>query len=209
VDLASKLCGVEIEIRKHSEYEQELKEKELAKVRIEDIKDLKAAMRKTMVEKGYSNVLAVLKAPVEELKFLLKLDDKGVTNILDTLHNAKQVAEQIEELEKTAQAKAATEEKKARLEQGKDAKEVLEPEVKQGEAEKEKTVTEAKPKKSVTKKKKTKAKKTKKTKSKAKQAGTDEAKTEPEKEKIQEEDESTDELEVEKEESDDAEEKGT
>jgi N utilization substance protein A len=203
VDLASKLCGVEIEIRKHSEYEQELKEKELAKVRIEDIKDIKAAMRKTMVEKGYSNVLAVLKAPVEELKFLLKLDDKGVTNILDTLHNAKQVAEQIEELEKTARAKATAEEEKVRLEQEKDGNEVVEPEVKQGEAEKEKTATEAKPRKSVTKKKKTKAKK------KAKQAGTDEAQTEPEKEKIQEADGSTDELEVEKEESDDAEEKGS
>jgi N utilization substance protein A len=212
VDLASKLCGVEIEIRKHSEHEQELKEKELAKVRIEDIKGLKPAVRKTMVEKGYSNVLAVLKAPIEELKFLLKLDDDGVANILDTLHSAKQVAVQIEELEKTARAKAAAEEEKARLEQEKGEHELAEPDVKPDEVKKETEKIETKPKKSVTKKKKTevkKTKKTKKTKGKVKQVETEKVPTGSEKEKYQEEVKSTDEIEVDKGDSDNAEEKGT
>jgi N utilization substance protein A len=110
VDLASKLCDVEIEIKKHSEYEQELKEKELAKVQIDEIKGLKPALRKAMTEKGYSNVLAVLKAPVEELKFLLKLDDDGVTDILATLHKAKKVAEQIKEMEENAELRIRAEE---------------------------------------------------------------------------------------------------
>ena len=109
VDLASRLCAVEIEIKKLSEYEQELKEKELAKINIQDVKELKPAMRKMMKEKGYSNVLAVLKAPVEELKFLLKLDDEGVENILATLHSAEHIAAQIEELEATKAAKAKSE----------------------------------------------------------------------------------------------------
>jgi len=116
VDLASRLCAVEIEIKKLSEYEQELKEKELAKINIQDVKELKPAMRKMMKEKGYSNVLAVLKAPVEELKFLLKLDDEGVENILATLHSAEQIAAQIEELEATKAAKAKSEVAEAKTE---------------------------------------------------------------------------------------------
>lgn len=115
VDLASKLCAFEIEIRKLSDYEQELKEKELAKSKIQDIKEIKPAIRKMMEEKGYSNVLAVLKAPVEELKFLLKLDDDGVENIISTLRSAKQVAAQIEELEAIKAAKTKTEEAEAAI----------------------------------------------------------------------------------------------
>jgi N utilization substance protein A len=115
VDLASKLCALEIEIRKSSDYEQELKEKELAKSKIQDIKEIKPAIRKMMEGKGYSNVLAVLKAPVEELKFLLKLDDAGVENIISTLRSAKQVAAQIEELEAIKEAKTKTEEAEAAI----------------------------------------------------------------------------------------------
>jgi N utilization substance protein A len=85
VDLASKLCEVEIEIKKASEYEQELQEKELAKIPIQDIKGIKPALKKMLVEKGYTNVLTVIKAPVEELKFLLKLDDEGVEKLLAVL----------------------------------------------------------------------------------------------------------------------------
>ncbi len=85
VDLASKLCEVEIEIKKASEYEQELQEKELAKIEIKDVKGIKAALRKMLIEKGYTNVLTVLKAPVEELKFLLKLEDEGVEQLLAVL----------------------------------------------------------------------------------------------------------------------------
>jgi N utilization substance protein A len=85
VDLASKLCEVEIEIKKASEYEQELQEKELAKIEIQGVKGIKPALKKMLVEKGYTNVLTVLKAPVEELKFLLKLDDEGVEKLLAVL----------------------------------------------------------------------------------------------------------------------------
>ncbi|MBA7515218.1 Transcription termination/antitermination protein NusA [subsurface metagenome] len=85
VDLASKLCEVEIEIKKVSEYNKELAEKTLAKIEIKKVKGLKPALKKLMIEKGYVNVLSVLKAPVEELKFLLKLDDESVANILEIL----------------------------------------------------------------------------------------------------------------------------
>jgi N utilization substance protein A len=85
VDLASKLCEMEIEIKKVSEYEKELEEKALAKIKIKDVKGLKPALRKLMAEKGYANVLSVIKAPVEELKFLLKLDDEPLEKILEIL----------------------------------------------------------------------------------------------------------------------------
>ncbi|TET64471.1 MAG: transcription termination factor NusA [Candidatus Stahlbacteria bacterium] len=85
VDLASKLCEMEIEIKKVSEYEKELEEKALAKIKIKDVKGLKPALRKLMAEKGYANVLSVIKAPVEELKFLLKLDDETLEKILEIL----------------------------------------------------------------------------------------------------------------------------
>jgi len=85
VDLASKLCEVEIEIKKVSEYEKDLKEKELSKIKIEDIDGLSSKLKKLMIEKGYTNVLTVLKAPTEELKFLLKLDDDGVADLKEKL----------------------------------------------------------------------------------------------------------------------------
>jgi N utilization substance protein A len=81
VDLASKLCEVEIEIKKESEYAKDLHEQELAKISIEGIKGLTKTLKKTMIDKGYTNVLSVLRAPVEELKFLLKLDDAGVQKL--------------------------------------------------------------------------------------------------------------------------------
>ncbi len=85
VDLASKLCTMEIEIKKVSEYEKELKEKSLAEAKIEDVDFLDANLKKALLEKGYTNVLSVLKAPLEELKFLLSLDDEEVVKILETL----------------------------------------------------------------------------------------------------------------------------
>ncbi len=85
VDLASKLCELEIEIRKESDYAKELEEQALAEIKIEDVKELDTDLRKLMVKKGYANVLSVLKAPVEELKFLLKLDDEGVQKLLSTI----------------------------------------------------------------------------------------------------------------------------
>lgn len=93
VDLASKLCEVEIEIKKESQYAQELAEKELAAINIESVKELEPDLKKTMKEKGYSNVLSVLKAPVEELKFLLKLDDEAVENVLTILRAEEQKKE--------------------------------------------------------------------------------------------------------------------
>jgi N utilization substance protein A len=85
VDLASRLCEVDIEIKKVSEYEKEIKEKALAEVKIADVEGLSKTLKKALIEKGYMNVLAVLKAPVDELKFLLSLDDDQVSELLATL----------------------------------------------------------------------------------------------------------------------------
>ena len=85
VDLASRLCEVDIEIKKVSEYEKEMKDKELAQTKIEDVKELDPKLKKALIEKGYTNILVVLKAPVDELKFLLSLDDEAVSKLLETL----------------------------------------------------------------------------------------------------------------------------
>ncbi len=85
VDLASRLCEVDIEIKKVSEYEKELKDKELSEVNIKDIEGLSQKLKKALVEKGYTNVLAVLKAPIDELKFLLSLNDDEVNELLAKL----------------------------------------------------------------------------------------------------------------------------
>jgi N utilization substance protein A len=85
VDLASRLCEVDIEIKKVSEYEKEMKEKDLAEMKIKDAKGLTPKLRKALIEKGYTNVLAVIKAPIDELKFLLSLDDDAVNELLETL----------------------------------------------------------------------------------------------------------------------------
>lgn len=85
VDLASRLCEVDIEIKKVSEYEKEMKEKELANMKIEDVKQLNKKLKKALIEKGYTNILTVINAPVDELKFLLSLDDDAVQELLDTL----------------------------------------------------------------------------------------------------------------------------
>ncbi len=90
VDLASKLCEVEIEIKKETEYEKDLKEKKLAEIEIETVVELDPDLKKLMAEKGYSNILSVLKAPVEELKFLLKLDDDGVEKLLKILEQREE-----------------------------------------------------------------------------------------------------------------------
>jgi len=93
VDLASKLCEVEIEIKKETEFEKDLKEKKLAEVKVEGVAELDPDLKKLMAEKGYSNILSVLKAPVEELKFLLKLDDDGVEKLLKILEQKEEKEE--------------------------------------------------------------------------------------------------------------------
>jgi len=85
VDLASRLCEVDIEIKKVSEYDKEIREKELAGMKIEDVKQLNKTLKKALIEKGYTNILAVINAPVDELKFLLSLDDAAVQELLETL----------------------------------------------------------------------------------------------------------------------------
>ena len=85
VDLASKLTGIEIEIKKVSEYKKELQEKQLAEAKIEDVEGVSKTLKKILIEKGYTNVLSVLKATPEELKFLLSLDDEAVTKLLEKL----------------------------------------------------------------------------------------------------------------------------
>lgn len=85
VDLASRLCEVDIEIKKVTEYEKDMKEKELAEMKIKDVKGLSSKLKKALIEKGYTNVFVVLNAPVDELKFLLSLDEDAVNELLDTL----------------------------------------------------------------------------------------------------------------------------
>lgn len=82
VDLASRLTGVEIEIKKVSEYEKELADKKLAEKKVEDVKGINKEMKKLLIEKGYTSCLAVIKAPAEELKFLLTLDDEQLADLL-------------------------------------------------------------------------------------------------------------------------------
>ncbi|UCG92428.1 MAG: transcription termination factor NusA [candidate division WOR-3 bacterium] len=90
VDLASKLCEVEIEIKKASDYEEELANKALAEIRLEDVADLSSELKEALLEKGYSNVLSVLNAPTDELKFLLKMDDEQVAELIETLKPKKE-----------------------------------------------------------------------------------------------------------------------
>ncbi|OPX18629.1 transcription termination factor NusA [candidate division WOR-3 bacterium 4484_100] len=90
VDLASRLCDLEIEIKKISEYEQELKDKKLSETRIEDIPDLDKKLKKRLIEKGYTNLLSVLKAPREELQFLLSLNEDEVNHLLEVLKPSEQ-----------------------------------------------------------------------------------------------------------------------
>jgi N utilization substance protein A len=89
VDLASKLTGIEIEIKKVSEYKKELQEKQLAEAKIEDVEGVSKTLKKILIEKGYTNVLSVLKATPEELKFLLSLDDEAVNKLLEKLKPAE------------------------------------------------------------------------------------------------------------------------
>ncbi|MGB9720917.1 MAG: transcription termination factor NusA [bacterium] len=93
VDLASKLTGVHIEIKKISEYEKELEEKKLEETRIEDVAELSKTLKKILIEKGYTNVLSVLKATPEELKALLAMDDDGVNKLLEKLRPRKEEKE--------------------------------------------------------------------------------------------------------------------
>lgn len=85
VDLASKITGVHIEIKKISEYEKELEEKQLAEIKIEDVAGLTKNLKKMLMDKGYTNVLSVLKATPEELKTLLSLDDEAINDLLANL----------------------------------------------------------------------------------------------------------------------------
>lgn len=85
VDLASKLTGVHIEIKKISEYEKELEEKKLMEIKIEDVTGLSKSLKKMLIDKGYTNVLSVLKATPEELKTLLSLDDEGINDLIAKL----------------------------------------------------------------------------------------------------------------------------
>lgn len=85
VDLASRLTGVEIEIKKVSEYEKELADKALAEIPIEDIKGIGKELKAALIEKGYPNALSVIKASAEELKTLLGIDDEQLAELLKTV----------------------------------------------------------------------------------------------------------------------------
>ncbi len=82
VDLASRLTGVEIEIKKVSEYEKELADKALAEVPIDGIKGIGKELKAILIEKGYNNALSIIKASAEELKTLLDIDDEQLEKLL-------------------------------------------------------------------------------------------------------------------------------
>ncbi|MGQ9664103.1 MAG: transcription termination factor NusA [bacterium] len=94
VDLASKLTGMHIEIKKVSEYERELEEKKLSEKKIEDVDGLSKELKKMLIDKGYTNVLSVLKATPEELKTLLLLDDEQINDLLAKLKPNQETKEQ-------------------------------------------------------------------------------------------------------------------
>ncbi|MEO0128256.1 MAG: hypothetical protein ABIL44_10980, partial [candidate division WOR-3 bacterium] len=73
-----------------SEYEKELEEKKLKETKIEDIATLNKKMKKMLIDKGYTDVLSVLKATPDELKTLLSLDDEGVNELLEKLKPKKE-----------------------------------------------------------------------------------------------------------------------
>ncbi len=85
VDLASRLTGVEIEIKKVSEYEKELADKALAETPIEGIKGIGKELKAILTEKGYTNALSIIKASAEELKTLLSIDDEQLEKLLKTV----------------------------------------------------------------------------------------------------------------------------
>ncbi|MEO0095803.1 MAG: transcription termination factor NusA [candidate division WOR-3 bacterium] len=90
VELASNLTGVHIEIKKISEYEKELEEKKLKETKIEDVPQLDKTMKKILIEKGYTDVLSVLKATPDELKTLLALDDTSINELYEKLRPKKE-----------------------------------------------------------------------------------------------------------------------
>ncbi|MEO0226531.1 MAG: transcription termination factor NusA [candidate division WOR-3 bacterium] len=96
VELASRLTGVHIEIKKASEYEKEIQEKILAETKIENVEGLSKELKKLLIEKGYTNVLSVLKATPDELKLLLSLDDAGVDELLAKLKPKEEKEEPVE-----------------------------------------------------------------------------------------------------------------
>ena len=51
-------------------------------MKIQDVEGLKPKLKKALIEKGYTNVFVVINAPVDELKFLLSLDDDKVNQLL-------------------------------------------------------------------------------------------------------------------------------
>lgn len=85
VDLASRLTGVEIEIKKISEYEKELADKVLAETPIDGIKGIGKELKATLIEKGYTSALSIIKASAEELKTLLDIDDEQLGKLLKTV----------------------------------------------------------------------------------------------------------------------------
>jgi hypothetical protein len=53
------------------------------------VEGVSKTLKKILIEKGYTNVLSVLKATPEELKFLLSLDDEAVNKLLEKLKPAE------------------------------------------------------------------------------------------------------------------------
>lgn len=102
VDLASKLTGYHLEIKKLSEYEKENEEKKLKETKIEDVTILDPKMKKTLIEKGYTDILSVLKATPDELKTLLSLDDDGVNELLEKLKPKKEEEKEIKDAPESA-----------------------------------------------------------------------------------------------------------
>ncbi len=89
VELVSELVGIHIELRKDSENELEKKEQSLAKISIKSVDEIDENLKKQLVDRGYTNILSVLKAPIEELKFLLGKEEEEVKELLEKISHVK------------------------------------------------------------------------------------------------------------------------
>ncbi len=89
IDLVSQLVGLHIDLKKESEYETEKQEALLAKIPIKSLSNIDEQLKKQFIERGYSNVLAVLKAPVDELMFLLGKSREEIEELLEKISNVK------------------------------------------------------------------------------------------------------------------------
>lgn len=89
IDLVSDFVGRHVDLKKASEFETEKQEAVLATISVKSIPDIDETLKKQLIDRGYTSVLSILKAPVEELRFLLGKDEAEVKELLEKIVNVK------------------------------------------------------------------------------------------------------------------------